>query len=78
MRKIFFLTILIVALASFFASSHPDGLEKIAERLGFLEVGLERTALLGDYSLLTGIIGVAITFFLFWLVIRLLPRFDLK
>ena len=35
--KIILFSILIVVLASLFASSHPDGLEKVAEHLGFIE-----------------------------------------
>ena len=34
MRKIILLSILIATLAAFFASSNPDGLEKVAESLG--------------------------------------------
>jgi len=78
-RVIFFLFIVfIVVLASFFASSHPDGLEKVAARLCFIGQGVERSALLGDYSVVSGILGIVILFSLFYFVARFFPRFDLK
>lgn len=78
MKKIFILSAVIVVLSSFFASSHPDGLEKVAERLGFIGQGVERSALLGDYSVVSGILGIVILFSLFYFVARFFPRFDLK
>jgi cobalt/nickel transport protein len=85
MRKIILLSILIAILAAFFASSHPDGLEKVAENLGFIEKGVERSSLMTGYSLpfipqegistaLAGIIGVFITLGLFWGIKTVLRR----
>ncbi len=42
---------LIVVAASFFASSFPDGLEFIAEKLGFLHKGVSGSAIMKDYSI---------------------------
>ena len=78
MKKVFFLTILVAALAAFFASSNPDGLDKTAERLGFAGKGVERGALLAGYTIpgipeggpstaSAGIAGVLITMAVFWL-----------
>lgn len=67
--------VVIVALAAAFASSHPDGLEWVATRLGFAgrEVGNSFQSPLPDYSLLpirstfwstfiAGTIGAALVF----------------
>ena len=81
MKKIIFVGLFIaVAVAIFlapFASSHPDGLEKIAEEKGFLHKG-ESTELfhapIPDYEMpgvkqekiavsIAGIIGTLVTFF---------------
>jgi hypothetical protein len=51
LRKIVLFSILIVILAAFFASSSPDGLEKVAEKLGFIGKGAESRSILTDYSL---------------------------
>ena len=77
MRNIILLSILIVVLAAFFASANPDGLEKVAESLGFIDRGVERSSVMTDYSCpfvsqggvstaLAGILGIFITFGLFW------------
>jgi hypothetical protein len=50
MRNIVLLSLAIALLAAFFASAHPDGLEKVAETLGFLEKGAERTSVMTDYT----------------------------
>jgi len=57
MKKIIFLAILIAALAAFFASSHPDGLQKT---LG-LAAGHENPTT----AAISGIIGVLLIFGLF-------------
>ena len=81
MKKIIFVGLFIaIAVATFlapFASSHPDGLEKVAEEKGFLNKG-ESTELfhapIPDYEMpgvkqekiavsLAGIIGTLVTFF---------------
>jgi len=51
MKKIIFLAILIAALAAFFASSHPDGLDKVAESFGFAEKAIDHPAFMTGYSL---------------------------
>ncbi|MFH1347458.1 MAG: PDGLE domain-containing protein [Candidatus Margulisiibacteriota bacterium] len=51
MRKVIVLSILIAVFAAFFASAHPDGLEWVAEKLGFIEKGVEQTSLMTDYSM---------------------------
>ncbi|MEI2714713.1 MAG: PDGLE domain-containing protein [Nocardioides sp.] len=79
-RKAFFLAALLVTLfvaggVSFYASSHPDGLEFVAEKTGFLDSADEHAAgdgPMADYSVkgvgneraaggLAGVAGVAIT-----------------
>lgn len=50
MKKLFWVSIGIAALAAFFASSHPDGLEKTAEQLGFLAKGAAWRSLMAGYS----------------------------
>jgi hypothetical protein len=78
MKRLFFVVLLIAILASFFASSNPDGLEKVAEHLGFIHKAAERGALLPDYTTpglpeggistaTAGIAGVLITMSIFWL-----------
>ena len=56
-RKFIFVGLLISALlaggASFYASSNPDGLEKVAEEIGFIETAKENTnadVVLSDYG----------------------------
>lgn len=77
MRKIVLFSILIVILAAFFASSNPDGLEKVAEKLGFIDRGAENHSLLTDYSLpflksgpvntaAAGVVGVVLIWGLFY------------
>lgn len=66
---------LLAGIASFYASSSPDGLEKVAEDIGFIETAKDHT--LGDFTLadygiaglenarlsvgLAGLIGVVLT-----------------
>ncbi|MTI79279.1 MAG: hypothetical protein FH758_00145 [Firmicutes bacterium] len=68
------LVILIAGLLSNFASSHPDGLEQVAEDLGFINQATGHTSIFYDYSLpgtpagltssLAGILGSALVFVL--------------
>lgn len=85
MRNIILLSILIAVLAAFFASSNPDGLEKVAETLGFIERGVERSSVMTDYAVpfishegistsIAGILGIFITLGLFWGVAFALRR----
>ena len=62
---IIILSVFIAVLASYFASSSPDGLEKIAETLGFIGSEEGTFGFFSDYSLLTGIIGLLIVYALF-------------
>jgi len=78
-RKFIVMGVLVSALlaggASFYASSHPDGLEKVAGDIGFLETAKEHTnseSALADYGVkglenerlsvgVAGLIGVVAT-----------------
>ena len=85
MKKAFFVVLLVAVAASFFASSHPDGLEKVAENLGFIERAQERSAPLPDYTTpgfsegglstaTAGIAGVLITLAVFWLAAYIMKK----
>ncbi|MFH1347946.1 MAG: PDGLE domain-containing protein [Candidatus Margulisiibacteriota bacterium] len=85
MRNIILLSIMIAISAAFFASANPDGLEKVAETLGFIEKGAERTSLMTDYTIpfvaqegmstsIAGILGIFITLGLFWGTVVLLRK----
>ena len=78
MKNIILLSILIAVCAAFFASANPDGLEKVAERLGFIERGVERESVMTDYAVpgvknegistaFAGIAGIFIILGVFWL-----------
>ena len=46
-------SLFLAGVVSFYASSHPDGLEKVAEDIGFIETAKENTnadSLLADYG----------------------------
>jgi hypothetical protein len=78
-KKFFASAIIVSAIlaggVSFYASSSPDGLEKVAEEIGFIETAKDHTlgdSTLADYGVagvdnerlsvgLSGLIGVAIT-----------------
>lgn len=81
----FLITILIVVLAAFFASTNPDGLDFISEKLGFSSKGIQQNAPLAGYKLaffpnggfstfLAGLAGVLIILVLFCLTIYLLKK----
>jgi len=85
MKKALWFSIMIVILAAFFASSHPDGLEKVAEKLGFIKQAVSSPALFNDYhvsfisnpslsTIIAGLAGILLTFGLFWLTAKLLVR----
>lgn len=73
---------------SFYASSHPDGLEKVAEDKGFLETAKDSAVAnspLADYGVsgvdnerlsvgLSGLIGVAVTALIGILLFNLLKK----
>ncbi len=77
MRNIILVLVAITILAAFLASSNPDGLEKVAEALGFIEKGVERSSIMTDYTVpfiahegistsVAGILGIFMTLGLFW------------
>lgn len=49
----------IASVGAAVASSRPDGLERVAEDLGFAERAIERPAL-AEYSPLTALVGAAL------------------
>ena len=68
-----------------FASEFPDGLEKVAESLGFLKRGTSKvTSPLPDYQILglrggistsmAGVVGVLVTFGLAYMIVKVLHR----
>lgn len=87
MKKVFWFVILVAVAASFYASSHPDGLEKVAENLGFIDRAAERSAPLPDYTTpglpeggistsVSGIAGVLIILAIFWLAAYVMKKED--
>jgi len=83
MKKLFFVAIIISIFAAFFASSHPDGLDFVSEKLAFNEKGVERTSIMTDYAVpvlpegwlanvAAGIAGVLITVSIFWLIVYII------
>ncbi len=68
-------SLLLAGIVSFYASSHPDGLEKVAEEIGFIETAKDPAtagSALADYGVegvenerasvgIAGVIGVAAT-----------------
>jgi cobalt/nickel transport system permease protein len=78
-------TALVVIAAGIWASADPDGLERVAQELGFIDQGAEPGyQLLPDYTLpgldgtlstvAAGLIGVAVVFGLVLILGRLLAR----
>lgn len=75
-KKHLYIIIGFMAVIAFFnsvlASSHPDGLERVAEDLGFIDVAHDSFSIFGDYTLnipgellstgLAGILGAIVTF----------------
>ncbi len=71
----FIASLFLAGVVSFYASSHPDGLEKVAEDIGFIETAKENTnsdVILSDYGFkgidnprlstgAAGVIGVIVT-----------------
>ncbi|MBU0686936.1 MAG: PDGLE domain-containing protein [Candidatus Margulisbacteria bacterium] len=75
--KVILLIIVIAVSASFFASSHPDGLEWVAEKLGFIETAKESSSIMTDYTMpfiqhagistaVAGLAGVGLILGLLW------------
>lgn len=81
--------LLLAAVVSTWASGHPDGLEHVAETLGFADAAGDHGAAdspFADYETkgvdgalsgpVAGIVGVALTGAVMWLVLRLVRRRD--
>ena len=79
------LALVIVVVAAFFASSDPDGLERVAEDTGFLGAAEGSPfAIIADYvfpgldgpaaTIAAGAIGVLVLVAVVWLLGRLLAR----
>ena len=92
-NKKFYLIFLLVSIGlagivSFYASSSPDGLEKVAGDIGFIETAKDHTldnSALADYSVagienerlsvgIAGILGVIATGVLMYLIIKFISR----
>lgn len=92
-NKKFYLVFLLVTvglagIVSFYASSSPDGLEKVAEDVGFIETAKDHSldnSALADYGVagienerlsvgIAGIIGVIATGVLMYLIIKFISR----
>ena len=81
-------TIGLAGIVSFYASSSPDGLEKVAEDVGFIETAKDHSidnSALADYGVagienerlsvgIAGIIGVIATGVLMYLIIKFISR----
>lgn len=85
MNKKLYFPLLIAALAAFFASQNPDGLDYVSEMLGFAGKGVEHPALMSGYTLhflgaskvstvLAGAAGVLITYGVFMLAMFLAKK----
>jgi hypothetical protein len=85
MKKIIFLSLAIVVLAAFFASTHPDGLDKTAKVLGFASRGAENHSIMTGYALpflpegpistaFSGLVGLGLIFGLFQGIKLILSR----
>jgi hypothetical protein len=79
------ISLVIAALAALFASQSPDGLDKVAQVLGFNHQGVEHNALLTGYrlpflhdaklsTLIAGAAGVLMTYGLFLFIAFALRR----
>ena len=92
-NKKFYLVFLLVTIGlagivSFYASSSPDGLEKVAEDVGFIETAKDHSldnSALADYGVagienerlsvgIAGILGVVATGLLMYLIIKFISR----
>ena len=92
-NKKFYLVFLLVSIGlagivSFYASSSPDGLEKVAEDIGFIDTAKDHTldnSALADYGVagienerlsvgIAGILGVIATGLLMYLIIKFISR----
>ena len=76
---------IVVVVAAFVASGDSDGLERVAEDIGFIGAGQDSPfTIIADYvfpgmdgpmaTILAGLVGIAVVFALVWLTGRLLAR----
>jgi hypothetical protein len=76
---------LVVVVAAYLASGDPDGLERVAEDIGFIGAGQGSPfTIIADYvfpgvdgpmaTILAGLLGVAVVFALVWLAGKALAR----
>jgi cobalt/nickel transport protein len=84
----FAITLLIAGVFSFYASSSPDGLEKVAIDLGFIDTAKDSAvsgSALADYGVqgvenerlsvgIAGIVGVLATGLVMYVIVRLLGK----
>lgn len=79
------IAIVVVVAAALFASGDPDGLERVAEQIGFGEAAQGSPfRIIADYvfpgldgpmaTIVAGVIGVLVVFGIAWLIGRLLAR----
>jgi len=76
----------VVVAASYLASDHPDGLERVAEDHGFIDAGTDSPfSIIAGYvfpglddgpiaTIVAGVIGVVVVFGVVWLLGRVLAR----
>jgi hypothetical protein len=76
---------IVVVVAAFLASGDPDGLERVAEDIGFIGAGEDSPfTVIADYvfpgvdgpmaTILAGLLGIAVVFALAWLAGKALAR----
>ncbi|MGQ0606921.1 MAG: PDGLE domain-containing protein [Chloroflexota bacterium] len=79
------LIVAVVVAAALFASGNPDGLERVAEDIGFLDAAEGSPfSLIADYvvpgmdgpmaTIVAGLIGIAVLFGIVWLIGKALAR----
>lgn len=79
------IAVLVVVGAALWASADPDGLERVAEDIGFIGAGQDSPfAVIADYvfpgldgpmaTILAGVIGIVVLFALAWGIGKLLAR----
>ena len=84
-KTLYFVIILIVLSASYFASSSPDGLEFVAKKLGFLNKGLIGNGIMTNSlfpafghdplsTSLRGLLGVLVILGVFSIITKLLTK----
>lgn len=89
MKRLFLLAIAVAVLAAFFASAYPDGLDSIAQKLGFSGKSIEHAAPMTGYGMkwlpegcpstaVAGIAGILLIFGIFGLIAFALKKFARK